>query len=186
MSIEQYSLVISTLVLLLGATVIITFLGYVYSDIFKIKLLRYTYSTYLKLIALFATVATVTVLVYQFVYNTPVCSLCWTQRIFMFPIEIIVLVALYYKDKINHVTTGVMACIGLLFASYHYYGHFQKFVLKSAETFPMPCSSSLLVESCLQSPILTYGFITIPFMAAIVFLAIIWLSYLAHKKTQEI
>jgi hypothetical protein len=31
----------------------------------------------------------------------------------------------------------------------------------------------------------TFGFITIPFMAAIVFVALLWLSHLAFKKSEQ-
>lgn len=178
---ELYSVILSFLSILLMTAVVGTALGYVYSDTIKAKLLQYSYSLYLKIIAVIATISTAGALIYQFVYATPVCSLCWTQRIFMFPIEIIIIVSLYYKSKINHVLAGIMALIGIFFASIHYYQHVQKYVFRDISALPIPCSTSLLTESCANSPILTFGFITIPLMAVVAFLAIIWLSFLANK-----
>jgi len=182
MSIEQYSVLLSTSVMLLATAVVLSSLGYFYFDSVKAKLLGFTYFTYLKIIACIATLATLGALTYQFAFDVPVCSLCWAQRIFMFPLEIIIIVTLFYKSRINHVVTGTLAVIGLFFSSYHYYTHVQKYVLKTAETLPVPCTTSTFTESCLHSPILTFGFITIPFMALVAFVAIIWLSFLASKR----
>ncbi len=182
MSLATYSVVLSTLVLLLGAATLLSVLGYYSSPVIRAKLTAVSYITWIKLLGLFAGLATLGSLTYQFVYATPVCPLCWWQRIFMFPLEIIILVSLYTRTKGNHLITGILASIGLPIAAYHYYGHYQKYVV--GNPFLLPCSTNPLEPSCSNSPIVTFDFITIPFMALIVFATIIWLSYLAHKKLQ--
>lgn len=182
MNLELYSTVLSVLVLLLGATTLLTVISYTFSPATRARLSLVAYTTWLKLIALLATLATAGALTYQYVYGLPVCHLCWWQRIFMFPIEIIMLVSLWTKTKTNHLIVAIMTAIGLPIALYHYYGHYQKYV--AGNPFLLPCSTNPLESSCSNSPVMTFGFITIPLMAAIVFAALLFLSYLAHKKSQ--
>ncbi len=184
MNLEQYSTILSVLVLLLGAATILSMLGAFYSQSLRTKLSTISYTCLLQAIALLATIATLGALTYQYVYLTPVCVLCWWQRIFMFPIEIIIAVTLWTKTKMNHLIIGIMAAIGLPIAAYHYYGHYQKYV--AGNSFLLPCSTNPLESACSNSPIVTFGFITIPFMALVVFVAILWLTYLAHQKSKEV
>lgn len=184
MNLEQYSTVLSVLVLLLGAATILSMLGAFYSQSLRTKLSTISYTCLLQAIALLATIATLGALTYQYIYLTPVCVLCWWQRIFIFPIEIIIAVTLWTKTKMNHLIVGLMAAIGLPIAAYHYYGHYQKYV--AGNPFLLPCSTNPLESSCSNSPIVTFGFITIPFMALVVFVAILSLTYLAHQKSKEV
>ena len=183
MNIEQYSQVLSVLVLLLGTATIGSFLGYYFSPKIRARLLQVAYTTWLKFIGGFATIATLGALTYQYVYATPVCPLCWWQRIFMFPIEIVILASLWTKNRTNHLITCIMASIGIVFSVNHYYAHYQKYV--AGNPFLLPCSANPLNPSCTQSPIVTFGFITIPFMAMVVFATIIWLSHLAYLKSKQ-
>ena len=184
MHLEQYSTVLSVLVLLLGAATALSMLGAFYSPVLREKLFAISYTCLLQTIALLATIATLGALTYQYIYLTPVCVLCWWQRIFMFPIEIIIAVTLWTKTRTNHLIVGIMAAIGLPIAAYHYYGHYQKYV--AGNPFLLPCSTNPLESACSNSPIVTFGFITIPFMALVVFVAILWLTYLAHRKSKEL
>lgn len=183
MNLEQYSTVLSVLVLLLGAATVLSILSYCFSPTTRALIAKVSYTCLLQVIALLATIATLGALTYQYIYLTPVCVLCWWQRIFMFPIEIIIAVSLWTKTKTNHLIVGLMAAIGLPIAAYHYYGHYQKYV--AGNPFLLPCSTNPLEPSCSNSPIVTFDFITIPLMAMIVFVAILWLTYLAYKKSQQ-
>lgn len=183
MNLESYSTVLSVLVLLLGATTILSILSYFFSPTTRAFVSRVSYTTWLQCIAFFATLATLGAVTYQYVYLTPVCVLCWWQRIFMFPLEIIILITLWTKAKMNHLIVGLMAAIGLPISAYHYYGHYQKYV--AGNPFLLPCSTNPLEPSCSNSPIVTFGFITIPFMALVVFSAILWLVYLTHQKSRQ-
>lgn len=182
MDIIQYSTVLAAGSLLLGAAVFLSIAGFFFSSTLREKLSRITYTVWILLIGGLSTTSVVGTLIYQFIYLTPVCSLCWWQRIFMFPLVLITAAALYSRSKTNHLITSSMAAIGLLFASYHYYGHFQKYVV--GNPFLLPCSTSLLEPSCSESPIILFGFMTIPLFGVIAFSAIIWLSYLAHQKAK--
>lgn len=183
MDINRYSIILSILTLLLGAATLLSIIGYFFAPKIREKIMTLSYTTLLKLIGIFSTIATLGALTYQYVYATPVCVLCWWQRIFMFPLDIIILVTLWTKTKTNHFIIGLMAVIGLPISAYHYYGHYQKYV--AGNPFLLPCSTNPLESACSNSPIVTFGFITIPFMALIVFAALLWLAYLAYRKSSE-
>lgn len=139
----------------------------------------FSYTTYLYGIGALALASTIGALIYQLVYLTPVCELCWWQRIFMFPLIAIIGVALYTKERTAHITTGVLATAGLMYATYHYYYHFQGLVLE--RTLSLPCSSFGLLPSCTDSAILLFGFVTIPLMAVLSFGAILIFVYFAYR-----
>ena len=122
-------------------------------------------------------------LIYQLVFLTPVCELCWWQRIFLFPIAVIALVAAWYRTKEAHIMIAVLAGLGLFYAIYHYYYHFQGLVL--GNTLALPCSSGGLLPACTDSPILTFGFVTIPFMGILVFSSLLILAFFVHRKDKN-
>ena len=95
------------------------------------------YFTYLKIIGIIAMSATTFAMIYQLYFELDVCILCWWQRIFIFPIDIIILVSLWKKIRGNHIITGILSFIGLFFAGYHYYYHFMGHVM--GYTVSMPC-----------------------------------------------
>ena len=181
MTVDIYSFLLSLAVLGVGGITLVSFLGYVFSGTLRKKLQNISYFHFLKIIGFFAIFSTVAALTYQLYYELEVCELCWWQRIFMFPIDIIILVSLYYKTKTNHVITWILAAFGIFFAGYHYYYHFRGWVLGEAVT--LPCSVGWLLPACTDNNgILQFGFITIPFMALVIFISIVWLSYLAHQS----
>lgn len=133
--------------------------------------------SYLLLLALAAILASLT---YQLVYRTPVCELCWWQRIFLYPIPIIALVGFWKRTIETHITAAILASHGLFYALYHYYYHFQGFVL--GNKLSLPCSYGGLMPACTDSPVLVFGFVTIPFMGIMVFGSVLMIAWLAAKK----
>ncbi len=122
-------------------------------------------------------------MVYQLYYELRVCELCWWQRIFMFPIDVVVLVSLWKKVRTNHLIIGILAAFGTFFAGYHYYYHFRAWVL--GEDVILACATGGLLPACTEHEgVLTFGFITIPFMALVVFLSIGILSYICHRLSK--
>lgn len=180
MSLEFYSVLLSIGALGIFASALVLLVVFVFSPKHRAKIMQIDYEQWLIAIGSITILATVTSLVYQFVYKTPVCELCWWQRIFLYPIEVITLVAVWKKTKEAHITVAILAAIGLFFASYHYYYHFQGFVLGNKLT--LPCSYGGLLPACTDSPILVFGFITIPFMGILIFGSVLLLSWLAHQK----
>ena len=180
MSLDLYSYLLSISVLALGSVTLMTLIAYLSSATVRTKLQNIPYFHIVKFIGFLAIFSTIWVMIYQLYYELEVCELCWWQRIFMFPIDIIVLVSLYYKTKTNHVIIGILSAFGIFFAGYHYYYHFRGWVL--SEIVSLPCSVGGLLPACTDNNgILQFGFVTIPLMALIVFIAILWLSYVAHR-----
>lgn len=137
------------------------------------------YEQYIALIAAVSVTSIIFSLVYQLVYETPVCELCWWQRIFLYPVSVISLVALWFRTKETHITTAILAGFGFYIACYHYYYHFQGYVL--GKTLSIPCSFGGLLPACTKSPILVFGFATIPFMGIMVFGSFLILAWFAYK-----
>lgn len=178
MSLDFYSVILSLGSLAIFGGSVVLVLAVLFHTPYRTKITRVEYEYWLVAIGGIALLSTVGSLIYQIVYQTPVCELCWWQRIFFYPIVIIALVAVWKKTKEAHITAAILAAFGLFFASYHYYYHFQAFVLGNKLT--MPCSYGGLLPACTDSPILIFGFITIPFMGVLMFGSFLLLALLAH------
>ena len=105
------------------------------------------------------------------------CTLCWYQRILMYPIVLISGVALFQKNARIALTTAVFAIVGGSISLYHY--GIQKLSFLS-ETAPS-CGD----VSCTGQYINYLGFITIPFLALVAFLLILITSLFMMKWQKE-
>ncbi len=177
MTLEAFSTLLVLGSVGLFATLAIAWIGYLVSPKIRAHLLSHSYERYLAAIAAIGIASVVGTLIFQLAYETPVCELCWWQRIFLYPIAVIAPVALWYKTREAHVTVAILSGFGLWYALYHYYYHFQRFVL--GNTLTLPCSYGGLMPACTDSPILIFGFATIPFLGIMVFGSMLMLSGLA-------
>ncbi len=103
------------------------------------------------------------------------CVLCWYQRIFMFPLVIILLVGLYPLDKrvVNYALP--IAVIGLLFTLYHcllFFGLIPENL--------QPCSQGV---SCADDSMELFGFLPIPLLSLASFSLIIILLLKSKVST---
>lgn len=179
--------VFSTILVLssIGLFVVLVGVGIAYcvSRDMREKLQGIPYERYIVTIAVISVLSIVGSLIFQLVYETPVCELCWWQRIFLYPVSVITLVALWFKTRETHVTVAILSAFGLWYALYHYYFHFQRFVL--GNTLTLPCSYGGLMPACTDSPILIFGFATIPFLGIMVFGSMLILAWLAHRALRK-
>lgn len=136
------------------------------------------YRGYMATIAAIVIAASMATIVFQLIYDTPVCELCWWQRIFLYPIAIIAPVAFWYRSRGAHIMIALLSALGMWYALYHYYYHFQRFVL--GNVLGLPCSYGGLMPACTDSPILIFGFATIPFLSIMVFGTMLVLCVFAH------
>jgi disulfide bond formation protein DsbB len=184
MSLEQYSTILAlgsgTLFLLS-----VLWLGVCMNERGRCFTQQIPYERYIAVIAGISIAAICFSLIYQLVYQTPVCELCWWQRIFLYPTSVITLVALWFKTRETHVTVAILSALGLYIACYHYYYHFQGYVL--GKTLSIPCSFGGLLPSCTNSPILVFGFVTIPFMGIMIFASLLILTFCAFttQRTKD-
>jgi disulfide bond formation protein DsbB len=184
MTLELYSAVLSIGLFIVFGIIAGAFLLYFTVPSVRRHILSHGYERYLAAIGLISFASILGALLYQIGYLTPVCELCWWQRIFLFPIAVVAFVALWFKSREAHITSAILAGSGLFYAVYHYYYHFQGLVL--GNKLSLPCSSGGLLPACTDSPILTFGFITIPFMGILVFSSILMLAFFAHKKAKAV
>lgn len=176
---DTFSLILTIGVLALMIFLIACLIGYFFSNNCKRKIDAVRYETYLIGIGAVALISTFMVLVYQYIFELEVCELCWWQRIFMFPIEIVIFIALYHKQKNAHITAAIFALIGGAIALHHYYNHFQNLVLNKEVI--LPCGQIGLVPSCSEFSFTVFGFMTIPGMALAAFVSILVLAFFAHR-----
>ena len=125
---------------------------------------------------LLAMVATLGSLFLSEVMGLKPCVLCWYQRIFMYPLVVILLVGLFPLDRSLIRYALPLATIGWLFALYHY--------LLYADVIPQslqPCSQD---ASCTEVNLELFGFITIPMLSILNFSAIILLLLIFRHRSK--
>ncbi len=89
------------------------------------------------------------------------CTLCWYQRIFMFPLAIILPLALFPLDTKVVRYALPLAVLGLGFAIYHWL--LQLGIIPAAAS---PCAKG---SSCSEVSAEWFGFLTIPLMSVFAF-----------------
>lgn len=125
-----------------------------------------------------AIIATLGSLYFSEVMHFIPCTLCWYQRIFMYPLAILLGIAVYRNDRGIYRYVLPLSMIGMAISGYHTL--LQKVpYLKQFEmcTAGIPCSKDYLNW---------FGFITIPIMAFAAFTIIsICMAILARSKNKE-
>ena len=111
-----------------------------------------------------ALIATLGSLFFSEINNFIPCSLCWVQRIFMYPLVVILGIATVKKDAKQALYTLPLSLTGLGFAIYHY-------MLEKIPALSQQAASCGIIP-CNYEYINWLGFITIPFMSMIAFLLI--------------
>ncbi|EMI9087463.1 disulfide bond formation protein B [Bacillus cereus] len=110
-----------------------------------------------------ATSATVISLVFSEWMKLPPCDLCWYQRMAMYPLVLILGIGMFRKDPYVSTYAFPFVCIGLLIAAYQI----------TIQAFPTSelkmCSVGV---SCTEDYLNLYGFISIPMLSFVGFLAI--------------
>lgn len=125
-----------------------------------------------------ALIATLGSLYFSEVRHFIPCTLCWYQRIFMYPLAILLGIAVYRNDKGIYKYVLPLSIIGMIISGYHTVlqkiPYLQQFEMC---TTGVPCSKDYLNW---------LGFVTIPLMAFIAFTIItISLVVLARSTKEE-
>jgi len=105
------------------------------------------------------------------------CTLCWYQRILMYPLAIILLVGVLRRDKGVFLYVLPFSILGIGVSTYHY-------LLQKIDLFTHSavCNSGI---PCTTTWINLYGFVTIPFLALAAFLAITLMGLLFWSQEME-
>ncbi len=105
----------------------------------------------------------------------PPCDLCWYQRMAMYPLVLILGIGMYRKDSNVSIYAFPFACIGLIISVY-------QITIQAFPTSEMKiCSVGV---SCTENYLNLFGFISIPMLSFVGFLAIIIL-YINQIKRQR-
>lgn len=105
------------------------------------------------------------------------CKLCWIQRIFMYPIAIMMTVAYIQKNPRIVVTTLVFSIIGGCISLYHY--------LIQKVSFFQDDAISCGAVPCTGMYINWFGFITIPFLALTAFTILTAVGFYILKQLKQ-
>lgn len=124
-----------------------------------------------------AAVATLGALFMSDIMGFAPCVLCWWQRIFMFPLVMVLALGLFpYDPKVTRYALP-LAVMGLLVAGFH--------VLLTVGIIPealVPCRQGI---PCKTIQIEWFGFVTIPWLSFLAFLTVNGLLLAAHRSSTK-
>ena len=108
------------------------------------------------------------------IMQLPPCSLCWVQRIFMFPLVIILLIGLFpYDASVVRYALPVAVC-GVAAALYH--------TLLQVGVIPesaAPCQQGV---SCSNVSLEFFGLVSIPMLSLLVFTVVAGLLFVLRRR----
>jgi disulfide bond formation protein DsbB len=123
---------------------------------------------------LLVTAATLGSLFFSEVMDLPPCSLCWYQRIFMFPLPILLLMGLFPLDAKVVRYALPLALAGWAIAAYQ--------TLLQLGIIPesaAPCSQGV---SCSSAYLELFGFVSIPVLSLLAFSGVVGLLILLGRR----
>lgn len=108
-----------------------------------------------------------TTLLYSEVFGFIPCSLCWLQRIALYPQALLSIAAGRVRDEVFFPLYGiVLSGFGLLVAIYHYI--YQAMPTELLQSGALPCLADGSSD-CSKKVMEVFGFVTFPFLSAVIF-----------------
>lgn len=108
------------------------------------------------------------------VLGFPPCTMCWYQRICMYPLTIILLVGLIRQEKLSIFYSAPLVFVGLFWSIYH-----NLLIFDIIEESLTPCSFGV---PCSVKYINWLGFIDIPMLSFFAFMLIATSLIVVYKK----
>jgi disulfide bond formation protein DsbB len=110
------------------------------------------------------------------------CKLCWYQRACMYPLAVILLVALVRKNKVaaRHEVTPYavsLAAVGAVISLYHYLLEWNPTWETNVCSIDVPCTTIWFRR---------FGFVSLPFMALCGFVSVVILLCTTYTKKSEV
>lgn len=112
-------------------------------------------------------------LIYSEAIGFPPCRLCWFQRIFMYPILILLGAGLWWKEVAIAKYVQLFAFAGSIVAIYHY-------LVQMSPSVSATCGA--IGESCAERLVFEFGFVTIPLMSLTIFVMIFLLMFFRKRS----
>lgn len=120
-----------------------------------------------------ASIATLGSLFFSEIMHFVPCTMCWYQRIFMYPLVLVFLINLLYPDDKVFKYSFPLVFVGFIISIYH---NLLMFGIINDDL--VPCKSGI---PCSTRYIDYFGFITIPFLSMLAF-AILFVLLLMFKR----
>lgn len=122
-------------------------------------------------------------LVYSEYFGFIPCSLCWLQRIAIYPQALMSIMAWRTRDTIHFTTYGIgLSVFGFIVAVYQYI--YQMVPQSSLSSGVLPCLADGSNADCADKVINEFGFMTFPLLSAITF-AFLIVVYLYLRKSRD-
>jgi disulfide bond formation protein DsbB len=157
---QIFNLALSILTLLIDVFIVFVILTVLSGNSalrgFLMFLKKYAYSGAF----LFALMGVLGSLVYSEVIGFEPCFLCWWQRIFLYPITVLLLIALWRKERVITNYVFGLSIIGSIIALYHS-------LIQLGTLTSVFCNQ--LENDCSYVYFTHFGVVTIPFMALTIF-----------------
>jgi disulfide bond formation protein DsbB len=120
-----------------------------------------------------AAVATLGSLYFSEIAHFVPCRLCWFQRIAMYPLAVILLVAAVRRDRAGALYALAFPPIGALVAGYHLYIEANPGAESASCKIGVPCSVKWIEK---------FGYVTLPMLAMTAFVAILTLLLMTVRR----
>ena len=124
-----------------------------------------------------ASVATLGSLFFSEVMQLPPCSLCWYQRIFMYPLVVVFGVGYLFQDSKSLHYALPLGILGWAIATYHSLLYY-KIIPDNFST----CTQGI---SCTSRQIEWFGFVTIPLLSFLAFTMLLILCWALARTNQK-
>lgn len=122
---------------------------------------------------IFVAFGTLVTLYYSEVLGQAPCSLCWIQRVFLYPQVVILGIGALIADRRAVLYATVLSLLGAGVALYHH-------ALQVGLLPHLPCPADAGALDCALPTFMAWGFISFPFMAFALFLFVaLYLTYLS-------
>jgi disulfide bond formation protein DsbB len=116
-------------------------------------------------------------LIYSNYFDYAPCLLCWYERICIYPVAILLFTDSLRKSALLQRQILLLSSAGLLIALFHNY------ITIFPETSVDVCGTSGV--SCLTRYVYQFGFVSIPFMSAVILLSGVLISVLAMRYPHQ-
>ena len=134
---------------------------------------RFVYAAWLT-----ACIATLTTLFLGEVMGLPICTLCWYQRIALYPIVVLLPAAILLRDRHLNFYAMPLVLAGLVVAVYHNLLYYR--LIKTPLT---PCAADV---PCTARQMELFGFLTIPLMSLMTFCFLVLLLVLFQNTLRKV
>lgn len=121
-----------------------------------------------------------TTLLYSEVFGFVPCSLCWLQRVALYPQALLSVLAFRHKDSVHFPLYGMaLSFFGFVVAVYQYI--YQTLPQEILQSGVLPCLADGSAD-CSKKVMEVFGFVTFPFLSAVLFAFLFTLYLHLYQK----